>query len=237
MFRPTEIGPMKVLLAEDDELTRQGLAEVLASEGYEVTQAANGQAALDSFRAAKPDFVCLDIMMPGQSGYDVCRAIRADDPDIPIIFISAKSEEIDKVVGFELGADDFIVKPFGVREVVARIRAVTRRCYAARPAEEASREFLLGDLRVDPAELRAYRDQTVIELSLRDVQMLELFRNHAGDVLDRNTIFNHCWGEDYFPNSRTLDQHISQLRKRVELDPKSPQIIRTVHGAGYRFEG
>lgn len=228
---------MKVLLAEDDELTRQGLAEVLASEGYEVTQAANGQAALDSFHAAKPDFVCLDIMMPGQSGYDVCRAIRSDDPDIPIIFISAKSEEIDKVVGFELGADDFIVKPFGVREVVARIRAVTRRCYAARPAEEVVREFLLGDLRVVPAELRAYRDESVIELSLRDVQMLELFRNHAGEVLDRNTIFNHCWGEDYFPNSRTLDQHISQLRKRVELDPKSPQIIRTVHGAGYRFEG
>lgn len=227
---------MKVLLAEDDELTRQGLAEVLASEGYEVTQVADGQAAVDRFRTLQPDFVCLDIMMPGQSGYDVCREIRSSDPDIPIIFISAKSEEIDKVVGFELGADDFIVKPFGVREVIARIRAVTRRCYASRPAESA-KEFALGGLKVVPAELRAYRDETQIELSLRDVQMLELFQKHAGEVLDRNTIFNHCWGEDYFPNSRTLDQHISQLRKRIEVDPKSPQIIRTVHGAGYRFEG
>lgn len=227
---------MKVLLAEDDDLTRQGLAEVLASEGYEVTQASNGQAALDSFRAAAPDFVCLDIMMPGQSGYDVCREIRAADADIPIIFISARSEEIDKVVGFELGADDFIVKPFGVREVVARIRAVTRRCYASRPAE-STHDFTMSGLRVVPAELRAYRGDAVIELSLRDVQMLELFHGHAGEVLDRNTIFNHCWGEDYFPNSRTLDQHISQLRKRIELDPKSPQIVRTVHGAGYRFDG
>lgn len=228
---------MKVLLAEDDELTRQGLAEVLASEGYEVTQAANGQAALDSFEATRPDFVCLDIMMPGQSGYDVCRRIRAHDAEIPIIFISARSEEIDKVVGFELGADDFIVKPFGVREVVARIRAVTRRCYASHSASDSPRAFEMADLRVIPTELRAYRGETSIELSLRDTRMLDLFRSRAGDVLDRNTIFNHCWGEDYFPNSRTLDQHISQLRKRIELDPKSPQIIRTVHGAGYRFEG
>jgi len=227
---------MKVLLAEDDELTRQGLAEVLASEGYEVTQVADGHAALESFRSARPEFVCLDIMMPGQSGYDVCRAIRAADADIPIIFISAKSEEIDKVVGFELGADDFIVKPFGVREVVARIRAVTRRCYASRDAD-APRSFEMADLRVVPAELRAYRGATGIELSLRDVRMLELFHQRTGEVLDRNAIFNHCWGEDYFPNSRTLDQHISQLRKRIEQDPKSPQIIRTVHGAGYRFDG
>ena len=118
---------MKVLLAEDDELTRQGLAEVLASEGYQVVEAADGAAALKQFEADVPDFVCLDIMMPGRSGYDVCRSIRTTHPEMPIIFISAKSEEIDKVVGFELGADDFIVKPFGVREVIARIRAVTRR--------------------------------------------------------------------------------------------------------------
>ena len=128
---------MKVLLAEDDELTRQGLAEVLASEGYQVIQAADGSSALEKFAADVPDFVCLDIMMPGRSGYDVCRSIRSTHPDIPIIFISAKSEEIDKVVGFELGADDFIVKPFGVREVIARIRAVTRRCHVARGADPA----------------------------------------------------------------------------------------------------
>lgn len=123
---------MKVLVAEDDALTRQGLVEVLNSEGYEVFQASNGVAAVSIFRERNPDFVCLDIMMPGQSGYDVCREIRAANADIPIIFISAKSEEIDKVVGFELGADDFIIKPFGLRELVARIRAITRRCFVSR---------------------------------------------------------------------------------------------------------
>lgn len=226
---------MKVLLAEDDELTRQGLAEVLASEGYQVMQAADGASALEQFRATTPDFVCLDIMMPGRSGYDVCRSIRSTHPDIPIIFISAKSEEIDKVVGFELGADDFIVKPFGVREVVARIRAVTRRCHIASGADQ-SKSFTMDDLEVFPAKLRATRDGQTIELSLRDVQILELLHRNAGRVLDRNTIFNHSWGEDYFPNSRTLDQHISQLRKRIEVDPKSPRIVRTVHGAGYRYD-
>ncbi len=226
---------MKVLLAEDDELTRQGLAEVLASEGYQVVQAATGTAALEAFEASVPDFVCLDIMMPGRSGYDVCRSIRSTHPDLPIIFISAKSEEIDKVVGFELGADDFIVKPFGVREVIARIRAVTRRCHVARGADSA-RTFTMAGLEVFPAELRAIRGEQTIELSLRDVRILELLHRNAGRVLDRNVIFNHAWGEDYFPNSRTLDQHISQLRKRIEVDSKSPRIIRTVHGAGYRYE-
>jgi two-component system, OmpR family, alkaline phosphatase synthesis response regulator PhoP len=226
---------MRVLLAEDDELTRQGLAEVLASEGYQVAQAADGATAMEQFQANLPDFVCLDIMMPGRSGFDVCRAIRATHPDIPIIFISAKSEEIDKIVGFELGADDFIVKPFGVREVVARIRAVTRRCHVVKGADP-SKSFTMHDLEVFPAELRATRGEQTIELSLRDVQILELLHRNAGRVLDRNTIFNHSWGEDYFPNSRTLDQHISQLRKRVEVDPKLPRIIRTVHGVGYRYE-
>lgn len=226
---------MKVLLAEDDELTRQGLAEVLESEGYQVLQASDGASALDRFRESTPDFVCLDIMMPERSGYDVCRSIRTSHPDMPIIFISAKSEEIDKVVGFELGADDFIVKPFGVREVVARIRAVTRRCCAAK-GDSAPPSFTMDDLEVFPAELRALRGEQVIELSLRDVRILELLHRNSGRVQDRNSIFNHCWGEDYFPNSRSLDQHISQLRKRIEVDPKSPRIIRTVHGAGYRYE-
>lgn len=227
---------MKVLLVEDDPLTRTGLAEVIRSEGYSVIEAADGEIALRLFFAESPDFVCLDIMMPKLNGYDLCRKIRAENPSIPIVFISAKAEEIDKVLGLELGADDFIVKPFGVKEVVARIRAVTRRCHANR-SEPTATSFCLGDLEVFPAELRAHRSGSQIELSLRDVTILQLFHQHQGKVLDRNTIFNHCWGEDYFPNSRTLDQHISQLRKRVEVDPKNAQLIRTVHGAGYRYEG
>jgi DNA-binding response OmpR family regulator len=225
---------MKVLVAEDDQHTREGLAEVLESEGYTVVQAANGTQALECFAQEHVDFVCLDVMMPEVNGFDVCRQIRAGRPNMPIVFISAKGEEIDKVLGLELGADDFIVKPFGVKEVVARIRAVTRRCQAS--ASSTSTPFQLADLMVFPAELRARREQEQIELSLRDVKILELFHAHRGEVLTRNTIFNECWGERYLPNSRTLDQHISQLRKRIEVEPKSPRIIRTVHGAGYCYQ-
>jgi DNA-binding response OmpR family regulator len=232
---------MKVLVAEDNPLTLGGLTEVLHAEGYCVVQAANGAAALELFERETPDFVCLDIMMPGINGYDLCRRMRAARPQTPIVFITAKSEETDKVLGLELGADDFIVKPFGIKEVVARIRAVTRRCLSTncRHAAEVPDPppFQMGDLTVYPAELRARRGRRTIELSLRDVKVLVLLHSHPGRVLDRNTILNHCWGEDYFPDSRSLDQHISQLRKRIEIDPKSPAIIRTVHGAGYRFEG
>ena len=227
---------MRVLLAEDDKFIREGLAEILSSEGYRVIEACDGQAAMELFESQAPDFVCLDIMMPKLGGYDVCRKMRAANPRVPIIFISAKSEEIDKVIGLELGADDFIVKPFGVKEVVARIRAVTRRCRTAEASPEAD-SFRMGDLDVFPRQLRARRGKKTIELSLRDVKILDLLYRHRSQVLDRNTIFNRCWGEDYLPNSRTLDQHISQLRKRIEVSPKRPALIRTVHGVGYRFEG
>ncbi len=226
---------MKVLVAEDDAYLREGLVEILEDEGYETVQAGDGDEALERYRADPPDFVCLDIMMPGRSGYDVCREIRRVDPHVPLVFISAKSEEVDKVVGLELGGDDFITKPFGVREVVARIRAVSRRCLASRPAR-VGEAFTLGDLRVVPAELRAYRDGRRIDLSLRDVQILRLLFDRAGTVVDRDTLFNRCWGLNHVPNSRSLDQHVSQLRKRIEADPGRPRIIRTVHGAGYRFD-
>ncbi len=228
---------MKILVAEDDPNTLIGLVEVFENEGYETVQAANGKEALAAFAEQAPDVVCLDIMMPDVNGYDVCREIRRFDATVPVIFISAKSEEIDKVLGLELGADDYIVKPFGVREVIARIRAVTRRCMAARKSGEPERVFKAGDLRVVPAELRAYRGEEAIELSLRDVKILELLARNKGRVVDRDTMFNACWGMNYMPNSRSLDQHISQLRKRIELDPKHPAIIKTVHNAGYRMEG
>jgi DNA-binding response OmpR family regulator len=227
---------MKVLVAEDDKNIRDGLAEILEGEGYQTALAADGDQTLDIFHRENPDFVCLDIMMPGMNGYDVCREIRRKDSSVPIVFITAKSEEVDKVIGLELGADDFIVKPFGVREVVARIRAITRRCMASRPATPSSQPFTMKELEVIPSELRARRAEEVIDLSLREVNLLRLFHENRGKALDRDTIFNRCWGMDYFPNSRTLDQHISQLRKRIEPDPKNPTIIRTVHGVGYRYE-
>ena len=237
---------MKVLIAEDDQLIRQGLAEILEKEGYRVVQAADGDQALALFDSDPPDFVCLDIMMPGRSGYDVCRILRERRVDLPIIFISAKSEEIDKVLGLELGADDFILKPFGVREVVARIRAVTRRYLAGgqavgqasgqRSKPVARPGFAMGDLRIEPDELRAYRGDQTIDLSLRDLAILDCLYRHADKVVSRQTLFDECWGHDYIPASRSLDQHISQLRKRIERDPSDPRIILTAHGSGYRYQ-
>ena len=151
-------------------------------------------------------------MMPKLSGYDVCREIRKSNKSVPIIFLSAKSEEIDKVLGLELGADDYVMKPFGMKEFVARIRAVSRRCFAtSAPDERAS--FTLGDLTVDPAELRARRGARTIELSLREVSILREFATHPGQVLDREHLFRSCWGGVVYPNSRTLDQHISKLQE------------------------
>lgn len=234
---------MKVLLAEDDLHIRQGLEELLGREGYRTVAAADGDEALRCYFRERPDFVLLDIMMPGQNGYDVCRQIRSHDPRVPVIFISAKSEEIDRVVGLELGADDFIVKPFGTKEVVARIRAVTRRCLADSPPSggvghtpNRGEDFAMGDLRVSPTQLRAWRGERQIELSLRDVTLLAFLYRQRGRVVSRDALYDHCWGRDYLPGSRTLDQHVSKLRKAVELDPSEPRIVRTVHGVGYRYD-
>jgi two-component system, OmpR family, alkaline phosphatase synthesis response regulator PhoP len=224
---------MKILVAEDDRLTREGLVEVLTNEGYTVVAVSDGHEAIREFRVEQPDFVCLDIMMPRQSGFEACSAIRAEAPHVPIIFLSAKAEERDRLVGFELGADDFIVKPFSIREVIARVRAVARRCNISQV--DGPSEF--GDLTVSPSQLRAWRGDELIELSLRDVRIVQLLHQHRGEALDRNFIFRHAWGEAYFPNSRTLDQHISQLRKRIELDAKIPRMVLTVHGVGYRYDG
>jgi DNA-binding response OmpR family regulator len=248
---------MKVLVVEDDPLIRQALKEILQGEGYLVSEAADGDAGLQAFARWRPDFVCLDIMMPRRNGFEVCKEIRKSDARVPIIFISAKGEEIDKVLGLELGADDFIVKPFGIREVVARVRAVTRRCLAVAPEGPVGGtaapsgggtpaangdpatwppSFHLGDLTVLPRELRARRGEQVIELSLREVRLLKLFSDRPGEVLDRMVLFRAGWDEEHLPTSRTLDQHISQLRKRIEPDPKNPRLIATVHGVGYRHD-
>ena len=231
---------MKILIAEDDLYIREGLAELLELEGYQTQQAENGQQALDYYHQHDCELILLDIMMPELDGYSVCKAIRKLDDNIPIIFISAKSEEIDQVVGLELGADDFIFKPFGTREVVSRIRAVTRRCLRQQRdiSEQGRRDTLkMNDLMIFPDELKARRGNQTFELSLRDSKILLLLAQNKGKVVDRDTLFNHCWGRDYLPDSRTLDQHISKLRKLIEQDHKHPVIIKTVHGVGYRFDG
>ena len=233
---------MKILIAEDDLHIRQGLSDLLSQEGYEIETAENGKIALELFQKQKPQFVILDIMMPEMDGYSVCREIRAVDNDIPIIFLSAKSEEIDRVIGLELGADDYISKPFGTREVVARIRAITRRFLkTSAPASSTATEiqavsFKFGELEVLPNELRAKKGSVCLDLSLREIKVLQTLAKHQGEVVSRDLLFNECWGYDHMPNSRTLDQHISKLRKLIEDNPADPQLIKTVHGVGYRYE-
>lgn len=227
---------MKVLIAEDDRNILRGIVELLENEGYKTLPVEDGEAALQTFDKEHPDFICLDIMMPKLNGYEVCKRIRAKNQIVPIIFLSAKSEEIDKVLGLELGADDYVMKPFGVREFTARIRAISRRCLARTERETGRRAIMLGDLEVVPSELRARRGDETIELSLREVSLLELFHRRPNEVLTRDILFKECWGVDHFANSRTLDQHVSKLRKKIEKDPKVPEIIKTVHGAGYRFD-
>jgi two-component system, OmpR family, alkaline phosphatase synthesis response regulator PhoP len=228
---------MRVLIAEDDATMRSGLIEILEGEGYDVVAATDGARALERWAEERADFVLLDIMMPERSGYDVCREIRRKDQGVPIVFLSAKNEEIDKVLGLELGADDFIMKPFGMRELVARVRAISRRCYQ-RSAPNPSAPFSIGGVAVVPAELRAtLPDGAVVELSLREVSLLATFVARPGEVLDRDTLFAACWGVGKYPNSRTLDQHIAKLRKKIEHDRKAPAIIKTVRGVGYRYDG
>ncbi|HEY2343279.1 MAG TPA: response regulator transcription factor [Chthoniobacteraceae bacterium] len=223
---------MKILIADDDPVALETLQDCLSSEGYQPLAAADGAAALEIWQAHHPDLLCLDIMMPGIDGYEVCRRIRSANSRVPVIFLSAKSEEIDVVVGLKLGADDFIRKPCGKHELLARIGAVLRR---AQSHERERRSFSMDDLLIYPRELRAVRDGVAIELSPREASILELLHNRAGEVVTRDALLDQCWGIDYFPESRTLDQHIAQLRKRIERDPANPKIIETVRRAGYRF--
>ncbi len=223
---------MTILIAEDDPLTLDALATCIESEGFTALRAPDGKQAIDLWRSEKPDLLCLDIMMPHIDGYEVCRRVRASDRTIPILFLSAKNQEIDVVVGLDLGADDFIRKPFTRREVMARIRAALRR----RAPEGESERFCLADLTVHPSSLLAKRDGKSIDLTPREVSMLRLLHEHRGEPVSRDAFLDTCWGIDYFPDSRTLDQHILLLRKKIEADPAEPQIIRTVRAVGYRFD-
>ena len=223
---------MNLLVADDDPVTLEALTACLRADGFTTVAAAHGREALRLWQQGKYDLVCLDIMMPEVDGYEVCRHIRREDASIPILFLSAKNEEIDVVVGLELGADDFIRKPFGKHELLARVRAALRRGQQKQPRK--SRSFLMGDLTVHPQELRATRDHQDIELSPREAAMLALLYEQRGRPVDRDTFLERCWGLDC-ANSRTLDTHIANLRKKIERDLNVPSIIETVRGIGYRF--
>lgn len=222
---------MNLLVAEDDTVTREAVVELLENEGHRVIAARDGQEAIDLWKKSRPELVLLDIMMPGCSGYEVCRTIRREDPHTPILFLSAKSEEVDIVLGLELGADDFLRKPFGKHELLARIRAIVRR---HEPVSERD-VFPFGPWVIHPKRLSAWKETTDVQLTVREMKVISLLARRRGDVITRDELLNECWGLEYFPESRTLDQHILNLRKKIEDDPSSPQLIETVRGAGYRY--
>ncbi len=225
---------MTLLIADDDPVTLETLSACLQPEGFRTLLARDGTEALALWQKHKPDLLCLDIMMPGIDGYEVCRRVRAEDAQVPILFISAKSEEIDVVVGLRLGADDFVRKPFGKHELIARIQSALRRMQPGKKSKVS--HFQIGPLRVFPAELRALRDEaTSIDLTPREVSILQVLHDRAGQVLSRDVLLDVCWGLHYMPESRTLDQHIAKLRKKIEHG--TDEIIETVRGVGYRWRG
>lgn len=228
----------RILVVEDDPAILTGVADLLEGEGFAVATASDGAAALARYAEAKPDLVLLDIMIPEKSGFDVCREIRKTDPLTPIIMLTAKGEEVDKVVGLELGADDYVVKPFGVNELLARVRACLRRGQARAEARasgnsEALIEF--GRVSIDPRTLKGRRGKKEFDVTPRECKLLRLFASREGEALDRSLILEEVWGVRYEGTTRTLDQHVAGLRKKIEENPAAPRHITTVHGVGYRF--
>ena len=221
----------KVLIVEDEPDVRKGLRTVLEAEGFEVREAADGKAGLEAAGRERPDLVLLDIMIPGIDGFAVCREIRARGATVPVLILSARSSEVDKVLGFELGADDYLTKPFSLRELVARVRALLRR---SSPRDDTE-ELRFGDAVVDLRRYEARRGRKAEALYHYEVEILKLLVRREGEVVPRGEILDDVWGKDAFPTTRTVDFHVCNLRKKVERDPASPRHILTVHGIGYRF--
>ena len=228
--------PKKILLVDDDPTLVEGLSYSLKREGYEVAVAADGLRALECVREEQPDLVILDIMLPQLDGFEVCRILRAAGSKVPILMLTAKTEEVDKVVGLELGADDYLTKPFGLRELMARIRALLRR---AQMLKEAAQEEVLhcGDLEINVSSRTVRRGDSLLELSPKEFDLLAFLAKNRGQVFSRDALLERVWGHDWVGDPRTVDVHIRWLREKIELDPANPRRILTVRGVGYKFEG
>lgn len=211
----------------------RSLSTILTQEGYEVVVAMDGPQALEAARTERPDLILLDVMLPGMDGLEVCRQIRAWST-VPIIMLTAKTAEVDKVVGLEVGADDYVTKPFSPRELLARIKANLRR--AQMQAQQAYQDHLeVGDIVMDTGGRRVVVRGREVSLSPKEFDLLKVLMSHPGRVLGRDFLLNQVWGEDFFGDTRTLDVHIRWLREKIEEDPSKPRYIQTVHGVGYRF--
>ncbi len=226
----------KILLVEDDPHILLGLEEVLKSESFDVAVCSRGDQAIDAFTKHRPALIVLDVMLPGLSGYDVCKQLRSKKVGVPILMLTAKGQEIDKVVGLDLGADDYVTKPFGVRELLARIQALLRR--AAKPVGENvafETPFQVGPALIDPKTFQIKRGRNVEELTAKELKLLQLFYAHPGEVFSRDRLLNEVWGYNYFGTTRTLDQVVVQLRKKLGDNSGEPKYLLTVHGVGYKL--
>jgi two-component system response regulator RegX3 len=223
----------RVLVVEDEESFSDALSYMLRREGYEVEVAASGTAALTSFDRSGADLVLLDVMLPGVSGTEVCRILRSKS-NVPIIMVTARDAEIDKVVGLELGADDYVTKPFSSRELIARIRAVLRR--GAEAEELIANTVEAGPVRMDVERHMVSVSGAPVSLPLKEFDLLELLLRNAGRVLTRGQLIDRVWGADYVGDTKTLDVHVKRLRSKIEPDPSNPKHLVTVRGLGYKFE-
>jgi DNA-binding response OmpR family regulator len=221
-----------ILVVDDEPTLRETLAEALDADGFRVVTAADGREALARFREHRPELVVLDLMLPELSGIEVCRIIRQES-DVPILMLTARSSEVDKIVGLELGADDYVTKPFSLRELSARIRALLRR--SEQVASEGLATVTVGDLTVDLTGHRLLRDGEVVPLKPKVFELLAFLARHPGQVFSREQLLEQVWGYDYAGETRTVDVHVHWLRTAIEPDPASPAVIQTVRGVGYVF--
>lgn len=225
----------RILLVEDEAAIAEPLSFLLENEGYVVQWVSNGQDAVTAFTADQPNLVLLDIMLPGMSGTEVCRSIRAQ-ARTPIIMLTAKDSEVDIVVGLELGADDYVTKPYSSRELLARIRAVLRRTELTEGSVSDDSVIEIAGVRLDSDRHKLTVRGVDAAIPLREFELLELLMRNAGRVLTRGQIIDRIWGSDYFGDTKTLDVHIKRIRSRIEQDPAKPELLSTVRGVGYRFE-
>ncbi|MEB3199982.1 MAG: response regulator transcription factor [Synechococcaceae cyanobacterium] len=228
--------PRSLLLVEDDDTIRETIHEALSQEGFRITAFANGQDALlrlQDDHSSPFDLVVLDLMLPGLDGLELCRRLRQSGDQIPILVVSARDSEGDRVRGLDVGADDYLIKPFGIRELVARCRALLRRSSAGSDAPPPCLEH--ANLCLYPEECRVTRDGVEVNLSPKEYRLLELFMQHPRRVWSRDKLLNHIWGENYFGDSKTVDVHIRWLREKLEANPSAPVHLTTVRGFGYRF--
>jgi two-component system response regulator RegX3 len=223
-----------VLVVEDEKSLREPLVFLLEKEGFTVHSAEDGTAALEKFRAVQPDIVLLDLMLPGISGTEVCREIRATSA-VPIIMVTAKDGEIDKVVGLEIGADDYVTKPYSTRELLARMKAVLRRG-RANAGSGPSSILEAGPIRLDAERHKVFVDDKPVSLPLKEFELLEYMMENVNRVLTRGQIIDRVWGANYYGDTKTLDVHVKRIRSKIETDPKNPTLIVTVRGLGYKFE-